>query len=144
MSMLNPTGAPVETKVVAGAGYGALSVFVTWILSTYVFRGHIPADLTNLLPGLVGTTVGTVAAWLARHTPRQSAAPANAADVQALIWDVRHLLSRTTPIPPRPAPAPSGTWNIQPPPSPNVTAPAQQSPAQPPPATGPMPVIKDQ
>jgi len=60
-----------------------------------------------------------------------------AADVQALIRDVRHLLSRTTPIPSRTAPA-----------SPNVTAPAQgtapQVPVQPPPATGPMPVITDQ
>jgi len=70
MKSLNPTGASPETKTVTAGAYGAITTLVTWILSTYVFRGHIPADLTTLLPGLVGVTVGTAAGWLARHTPR--------------------------------------------------------------------------
>jgi hypothetical protein len=70
MNSLNPTGAGVETKVVASSTYGAITLVITWILTNYVFHGHMPADLANLLPGFVAVVAGSAAGWLSHHTPR--------------------------------------------------------------------------
>ena len=70
MTSLNPSGAGVETKVVASGTYGAITLVITWILTNYVFHGHLPADLANLLPGLVAVVAGMAAGWLSHHTPR--------------------------------------------------------------------------
>lgn len=116
---LNPTGAPVETKVVSGATYGSITLFAVWILITYVFHGHIPSDLATLLPGLVGTIAGTGAAWLSRHTPRTQAPspPASAAAPGDLTPEVlaevmRLLASQGL------APVPGHAGNVPPPPAP--------------------------
>ncbi|HEY7432004.1 MAG TPA: hypothetical protein VH641_14880 [Streptosporangiaceae bacterium] len=73
--------APVEGKVVASGAYGALSLVLTWILTTYVFRGHVPPDLLTFLPGFVSLVAGAAAGWLARHTPRLDEVAAEVAQV---------------------------------------------------------------
>ena len=70
MTNLNPTGAPPESKVVAVGTYGSITLVITWILTNYVFHGHMPADLANLLPGFVAIVAASAAGWLAHHTPR--------------------------------------------------------------------------
>jgi hypothetical protein len=70
MTRLNPTGAPPETKFVAQTSYGFLTLVITWIVTNYVFRGHIPADLQTLLPGFVAMVAGAAAGWFSHHTPR--------------------------------------------------------------------------
>src|SRR5690242_11726429 len=70
MARLNPTGAPVETKTVAAGAYGSITLVVMWILTNYVFHGHIPPDLETFLPGFVAMVVATAAGWMAHHTPR--------------------------------------------------------------------------
>ena len=67
---LNPTGAPVETKVVAQLAYSLLTGAVTWVLASTALSGHLPAYMLNMLPMATAATAGGVAGWLARHTPR--------------------------------------------------------------------------
>ena len=67
---LNSSGAPPETKVVAQGTYGLFTGMLVAIITTYVFKGHVPTDLQAILPVLIGSAVGAVAGWFSKHTPR--------------------------------------------------------------------------
>jgi hypothetical protein len=102
VSNLNPTGAPPETKFVAQSSYGFLTLVLTWIVTNYLFRGHVPADLQTLLPGFVAIVAGTAAGWLAQHTPRMS-------ETVAVVR--RELAAQGAPR--RPAPPPAAAPAVQ-------------------------------
>jgi hypothetical protein len=69
MAKLNPAGAGPESKWVTQTYYGSATGFVTWVLLT-VFHVTLPAQMTAILPVLLGTICGSAAGWMAKHTPR--------------------------------------------------------------------------
>ncbi len=66
---------PVETKVKAGAGAGAVTGLITWLLVAYVFKTGLPPEVAALLPFVVTFAASTAAAWLAPHTARPPVPP---------------------------------------------------------------------
>lgn len=69
---LNPTKAPVETKVAAQSSTTIVVGIVVWILVNYVplFKSGIPDSLSTFLPFIVSGVLGTVSGWASSHTPR--------------------------------------------------------------------------
>ena len=65
--------APVEGKVwAAGTGTGLAGV-ATWVLTVYVFHGHMPAALAALLPVITGTAGALLSGYQTKHTDRPEA-----------------------------------------------------------------------
>ena len=104
---MNSSGA-IETKVGAGSFAGAVTGLLTYVLVTFVPALHagLPAELSTLLPILVGWLCHTATAWLAPHTTRpdqltgqQAAVTAN---VAALVNDVHQLLAAFRPAAAKP------------------------------------------
>jgi len=62
----------VEAKVKAGSAATIVTGILTWVLVTYVpaFHSGLPSALSAVLPVIVASVLGTVAAWKAPHTAR--------------------------------------------------------------------------
>jgi hypothetical protein len=69
---LNPTKAPVETKVAAQSSTTIVVGIIVWILVNYVplFKSGIPESLSTFLPFIVSGVLGTISGWSSSHTPR--------------------------------------------------------------------------
>lgn len=61
--------APVEPKVASFTGWGSATAFITWLLTTYVFK-NLPPGVANSLPGAIGILIGFLGAYLAPHQAR--------------------------------------------------------------------------
>lgn len=86
LKAINPTGAPPETKVFAQFTTASLTGIVTWVLTTYVFKGALPPQLATFLPYAVPAFAGLVAGWWAKHTPRPGT------DIQTILSDMHTIL----------------------------------------------------
>lgn len=72
LGFLSPV--PVETKVAAGSSVAAVTGMITWVLVTFVpaFQHGVPPQLATFLPYVVSALLGSIAAYMAPHTPRSS------------------------------------------------------------------------
>jgi hypothetical protein len=60
----------IEPKVTAATAGTVLSAAVVWVLTTYVFRGALPAPVEGVVDVLVPGAVAFVSGWLAKHATR--------------------------------------------------------------------------
>jgi len=67
----------IETKVQAASLSAAAAGAVLWFLQTYTFKGGaVPAGLVSLIDVVVPAALAAGAGYLAPHTPRPAAVPA--------------------------------------------------------------------
>lgn len=53
----------------AGGITGVVTGFVTWLLVTYVFKGHIPVTLATAIPYVIGVGLAWIASIIKRDVP---------------------------------------------------------------------------
>lgn len=71
-----PRNYPVEAKVTASTGAGAVTPFVLWVLGKYLFGGAaVPDPVAALVMFIVPAVVVFVTGWVTRHTPRPAVPP---------------------------------------------------------------------
>ncbi len=65
----------VEAKVKAASTAAAVVGFATTLLGSYVFHGTAPSWAVDAIGAAVTGALTFAAGWVARHTPRTTAAP---------------------------------------------------------------------
>lgn len=61
----------IEKKVTSAAAVGTVTAFVLYLLSTFVFSGAVPPEVSGLVSLIVTGVVTLVAGYMAPHTPRE-------------------------------------------------------------------------